>query len=301
MPGAFFKTVDFVKTTCGGYRTTILQHDHVSVRIFLTNKLYTVRHVFSPNVDQVGGKGAVSSTVANTKQSVVNLQRRSVSILSRSDPGGVTDFTQSQAGSRGLSASRLDRSRRVGQKQAAHGDDGSVDKNNNNNDVIIKTNFSNSGVPSAQKIPHRGGAALARGSHSMDASVVPALGDQTPHPTSDSDAGRVLVGSGVKCDTALDPVVSRAYGETSAGEDGKEERNDPYPTKESTGDVQGHERKTTAGRIGVFLTALPLSKLKIVIGKLCLRTEWSIYGSFKPDFFRTQFLSSCVPKMGGGL
>eukprot|EP00904_Undaria_pinnatifida_P010820 jgi/Undpi1/6869/HiC_scaffold_21.g09345.m1 len=75
----------------------------------------------------VGGRRAVSSTVANTKQSVIQLQRRSADLLSRSErSGGVSDFSGSAAGPSGSSGSKLNRLRRIGGKPTVRGDGGSI-------------------------------------------------------------------------------------------------------------------------------------------------------------------------------
>ncbi|CAM9853274.1 unnamed protein product, partial [Laminaria digitata] len=74
----------------------------------------------------VGGRRAVTSTVASTKKQVFNLQRRGAEILSRSDGNaGVTDFS-GQDSARGVAAKsgfasgyRVDRWWRVGSEKVA--------------------------------------------------------------------------------------------------------------------------------------------------------------------------------------
>lgn len=73
------------------------------------------------NVDQVGGRPAVSSTVASTKQSVMQLQRRGADLLSRSEGGGVSDFSQKSDAPSVSSGSRRDGLRRIGIYKTARG------------------------------------------------------------------------------------------------------------------------------------------------------------------------------------
>lgn len=171
-----------------------------------------------PTLRQVGGRGAVSSTVANTKQSVIQLQRRSAEILSRSERGGVSDFSSSSAGPSGSSGSKLNRLHRIGRKPSAHSEGGSISQE--------RSGHGTTGEP-------------------WEASSV-----------DDSQ-----------------PAFTSAYGGPAPPQ------RDGQAPDECKGNLQGvredaekPERKTLARKIGAFLTALPLSKLKIVIGKPYLRT-----------------------------
>lgn len=166
-------------------------------------------------IDQVGGRGAVSSTVANTKQSVIQLQRRGADLLSRSERGGVSDFSQSSAGRGVSSGSKLDRLRRAGRKSKSPGDDTSVHQ----------------------------------------------------EPAGDGNTGDALSASSDGSTAGSQPVFSRAYGGPSLPIDGQEPNEPEENAERPDEDEQKEEGKTMAGKIGAFLSGLPLSKLKIVIGE----------------------------------
>ena len=164
---------------------------------------------------QIGGGGAVSTTVASTKQSVAKIQRRGAAMLSRSEVGGVTDFSRATSKPTGFSSFRWDR-RRVGIKSTGRSFDGGVN--------LDSVNDGSTGEASAGSSAER---------------------------AIDSQSG-----------------VSRAYGGSSVMEDGQVQNEPKEHAEEPSAEVRKKDQRTMGWRVGAFLTGLPLSKLKIVIGEI---------------------------------
>ena len=217
--------------------------------------------------------------MANTKQSMIHLQRRSAGIMSRSDRGAVSDFSQSSAGPSGSAGSRFDRMRRVGRKTTLPGNGASInndgDNNNKGGTTAGSKSTSGGGVLGVQNAPRGGEPVATPGSVGRDSSVAPGAGGRSPESTGRGDAGEAFASSGVNSAIDAGPVLSRAHDGPPVVDDGKRsnEQNEHRPEGERKEDVQELQIKTTAGKIGAFLTWLPLSKLKIVIGKNHLRNE----------------------------
>ena len=164
---------------------------------------------------QIGGGGAVSTTVASTKQSVAKIQRRGAAMLSRSEMGGVTDFSRGTSKATGSSSFRWDR-RRVGIKSTGRSFDGGVNLESAN----------------------------------------------------DGSTGEANAGSSAEGAIDSQPGVSRAYGGSSATADGQVQNEPTEHAEEPSAEVRKQDQRTMAWRVGAFLTGLPLSKLKIVIGEI---------------------------------
>ena len=231
--------------------------------------------------------------MTSTKESVIKLQRRGASVMTRSQ-GGVTDFGQIAAEGNVSFGSRFGRSWSLGRKAPAPGNTGGGDSssandsggasnkrgssNNSDGKSIAGLKgvsvFGGGGVPAETNPLNRGASAAAPGSGSLgvdDSDVVPAFADQNREPASEgnkNNAGETLVVAGANREITLGSALSQASAGPSALEDGKgsNERNEHHPKKGSDGDVRTQEGKTSAGKIGALLAALPLSKLKIIIG-----------------------------------
>ena len=216
--------------------------------------------------------------MASTKKQVVSLQRRSVEILSRSDGGGVTDFRDGndQQGAKdgarsGVSSGfRVDRwqrfrdtlSTRGGSSSSSNVGGGGGSGGNSRKTVTGMKGVRGGGAPVKPKVPHEGGAAVASDSVSNEPNLTPALA-----PVSEGDIAKAPVGFGTNRAANPEPVMTGAYaGDGGQGQAGRKE-GPGAPDKNAA----EQEEKTAAGRVGAFLSALPLSKLKIVIGKLKFR------------------------------
>ena len=205
----------------------------------------------------MGGRGAVSSTVASTKQSVIMLQTRSVDMLSRSGAGGVIDFSGQQGDTRGVrsgfsSRSRVSPGRRLGEGASTF-DGGSSSTGGG---------IRNTRIPGLNGSLPRG-LLFAPRSVSSDAQLTPALA-----PVREGDIEEAPVVSGLNRAAYSEPGVARAYlGSAAVGDSHRrsELRDNPGSPDKKAGPER--EETTAAGRIGDVLSALPLSKLKIVIGK----------------------------------
>lgn len=124
-------------------------------------------------------------------------------------------------------------------------------------------------VPAASNAPL--GAGAAAGGLSAGAGVAPALTSPTRELAGDSNTGKnKLVVSGTSGAVGSERVLTPSYAGPLASKDGQggNERTENQEKEiDGSESVQEQEGKTAAGRVGAFLAALPLSKLKIVIGK----------------------------------
>lgn len=232
----------------------------------------------------------MSSTVASTKQSVIMLQTRSVDILSRSDTGGVIDFSGQHHDSGGVRSTfspspRFDRFKRVGNEtssstrgRSSFSSSSRGGGSGGNAKMITGLRGARSGsVPDRRSFPY--GVSFGPRSISSDAYLTPKLAT-----VSEDDGGEAPVLSGLnRADT--EPASDRAHaGQPAAERRGRRqsdlnahpaaERDGPGQHDRNVQPVEGgqkplpeEEKPTAAGRIGEFMSGLPLSKLKIVIGK----------------------------------
>ena len=239
--------------------------------------------------------------MASTKKQVVSLQRRSVEILSRSDGGGVTDFSvgNGQQSARGGARSgfssgfRVDRWQRFGATLSTRGgSSGGVSNSsssggsgsNSRKTISGMKGVRGGGVPVKPKAPHEEGVAVASGSVSSEPCLTPALA-----PVIEGDVSEAPAVFGTKSAANPESVMTRAYaGDGGQGQAGRKE-GPGAPDKNAA----EQEERTAAGRVGAFLAALPLSKLKIVIGKLKFDLTNSM--SFKPPLgFFLRFNICCL-------
>ncbi|CAM9117899.1 unnamed protein product, partial [Laminaria digitata] len=209
----------------------------------------------------VGGRGAVSSTVASTKQSVIMLQTRSVDFLSRSDTGGVIDFS-GQPDRRGVGPNTPNRGR-SSLSSSSRGSGGS----GNDKTITGVRGFRGGSIPDRRRFPH--GVSFGPRSVSSDAYLTPALAT-----VSEDNVGETPVLSGVNHDDTEPTYDRRAYARpaTVGGSQRQSKRDDNLA--EGGQKEPGGGKPTAAGRIGEFMSGLPLSKLKIVI------VVWQISGAF---------------------
>ena len=225
----------------------------------------------------------MSSTVASTKKKVNKLQRRSAGPLPRSEGSGLTDFSQqdvSDAGSSVHSGFKIHRSRPAGKNASVRGSSNSSSINSSINSCsnsIDSSASSNNGmrvtglngvsgvdVPAETNAPLR--KVVAPGGLGVDAGGALEMADQTRGPASDDNAGKAGVVSGV---VSSESVLTGAHaGPLGRGTcQGGVERADNHQKELDDESMGEHEGKSAAGRVGALLAALPLSKLKIVIGK----------------------------------
>lgn len=221
----------------------------------------------------MGGRGAVSSTVASTKQSVIMLQTRSVDMLSRSSAGGVIDFSDGQhhnaTGVRSgfSSRSRFSPGKRLGERASTFGGSRSASSSSTGGDGIEHTRTTRfTGVIGGRSIPAKAnlprGLSFAPRSVSNDSRLAPTLA-----PVHESDIEEAPVASGLDRAAYSEPGVTPAYaGPTAVGTVQRQSERDDHSGSLGKKAAQDREETTAAGRIGEFLSALPLSKLKIVIG-----------------------------------
>lgn len=186
---------------------------------------------------QVGGRGAVSSTVENTKKKVTKLQRRSAWALSRSEGSGLTDFSEQDTSCDGSGSSSIDNSARS-----------SINNSNNGKSATVLNGISDGDVPAESKAP-------------LGAGAVP------EEPAGDGNTGKkALFVSGTSSAVGSERVLTPDYA-VKDGEGKNERTENQEKVLDDEEGVQEQEGKTAAGRVGAFLAALPLSKFKIVIGK----------------------------------
>lgn len=120
-------------------------------------------------------------------------------------------------------------------------------------------------IPVNSKLPRR--LSFAPRSVSNDSRLTPTLA-----PVSESDIEEAPVATGLNRAVYSEPGVTPAYAGPMAVGTGQRqsERNDNSGALDKKA-VPDREEMTAAGRIGEFLSALPLSKLKIVIGMYIVR------------------------------
>ena len=292
------------------------------------------------NCHQVGGTGAVSSTVASTRESVRMLQRRSTVFLARSDGGGRIDFN-SQAGtgtsrSGGSFRDGIEMAARIGPRRSSvHGSNGGTRINTGGRNVEGGSGTIGDGWVSANEASVVGRLAPPR-PDSLNkknglAAMVSSRLVQSPYfrtfpgeenretVRNDSNAGensdapgtttRHAISSGATRESTLDQDIQSAYGGLPTTDIGVEvstgniEKSQPSPRRAHEGpstDVvakqQGIDRKqrqsleehqaegedrdyTAAAKIGNILADLPLSKIKIVIGKFLEKMLTAVYSS----------------------
>ena len=217
----------------------------------------------------MGGRGAVSSTVASTKQSVIMLQNRSADMLSRSGAGGVIDFNGEHDNTSGVRSGFSSRSRFSPARRLREGASTFSSSSSSSSRVggIGSTRVRVSGggrggnVTGNPSLPL--GLSFEPRSVSSDARLTPALA-----PVSEVDIEDAPAVSGLDRTVYSEPGVTPAYARPAAVRSGRrqsERQEHPGILDQTAGPER--EETTAAGRVGEFLSALPLSKLKIVIGK----------------------------------
>ena len=195
-------------------------------------------------------------------------------MLSRSDAGGVIDFSDQQ-GARGARSGfshspRFHRRRRIGGTVSTPGRS-RTSSSSRNGGVGRRITGLNSvrggGVPVKPNLPH--GTSFPPRSLSSDARLAPTLA-----PVNEVDIEDVPVVSGINRTAYSEPGLTPAYTAPAAVGDGQRQNKRNENPGALDKKVPEREESTAAGRIGAILTALPLSKLKIVIGTqsvgLCL-------------------------------
>lgn len=198
------------------------------------------------------------------------LQTRSADMLLRSGAGGVIDFSGSQHGNvsgvpPGFSSrSRFSPGRR--QRASTYAGRSSFSSNTGDNGIGRTRITGLKGVrvgsaPVTSDLPRR--LSFAPRSVSSDVRLTPALA-----PVSESDIEEAPLGFGLKRTAYSEPGVTPAYVGSAAIGDGQRhtERTEQTGALDKKA-VPERDETTAAGRIGELLSALPLSKLKIVIGE----------------------------------
>lgn len=207
------------------------------------------------------------------------LHNRSAEMLSRSGAGGVIDFSDGQHGNTSggppgfSSRSRFSPGRR--QRASTYAGRSSFSSMTGGNSIgrTRVTGMKRDRVGSApvnSNLPR--GLSFVPRSVSSDARLTPALA-----PVSESDIEEAPLGFGLNRTAYSEPGVTPAYAGRAVVTDGQRqsERNAQTGALDKKS-VPEREETTAAGRIGELLSALPLSKLKIVIGK---QQDWTFLRS----------------------
>eukprot|EP00904_Undaria_pinnatifida_P010819 jgi/Undpi1/6868/HiC_scaffold_21.g09344.m1 len=233
----------------------------------------------------VGGRHAVTSTMAITKNQVLTLQRRSVHLLSRADQRGVADFT-GQHDPRiyrpGFSSSvKVHPWRREAKDASFRGSSSGSNSTsgtgtNNNGRIITGLRDVRDGdvLPAKYFVPQ--GRALARIGLNSRGGLPRALTRQN-HANVNEDVTGVAppAGTVTRADSP-GPTITPAFGgpvETS-GIIGAAKIGKKKPVGNLHDNEKDQEEHSAAAKIGALLSGLPLSKLKLAV------VVWQISSAF---------------------
>lgn len=228
----------------------------------------TVAYVPTYVLPQVRGGEAVSCTVASTRESCRRLYRRSVETVSQSGSEGLTDFgclDNSVPMADGPSLDKEALPRRMGGRSPKCNGNGYHGDGRDN--IIHPRTCSSAGTGCAQ--------AESRSLHKMlasrDRKIVPITRAHarvrceacSSLPLEVTDGGRGITNHTSEASV----VLNRTYAGPAIEREKVPNHGREHPQSQATVNKGDHEANTASTLIAQFLARLPLSKIKIVIGK----------------------------------